>query len=158
MGWGGCCAAPDLRLGLEAAKLINQPARFLLEKGLILPILRLRVVGSQFDDDHVRLPNKGRLELVGVRVREVSNPAQGGAAAPKVAHLKPVAQEIAQLLGIVVLLAVFDARAVSNAIAHTGHLDDAPTTFPVFEIIDLDEFWLELAATAPRNRTGGQRQ
>jgi len=64
-------------------------------------------------------------------------PAHRGAIASKISHLESTAQEVTQLLRIVVLLALFDAVTIGVAVAHAGHLDDAPT-ITVFEILNLE--------------------
>ena len=98
--------------------------RFGVRNKLVLmhPVLRLRVVRSELDNDNVRAACGGVLELFGFPVGQVALFEERGAAASKIFCFEGFAEKFAEHFWVVVFLTFFDASAEGDTV--TNACDD----------------------------------
>ena len=108
-----CCQLRSQRL--------NHLLQVLLEFSAMLPVVRLRVVGAQFDDDDVGLEGQRIFPSRFVHIGEVTLLEHGAGTYSEVLHPVAVAQFLLQQGGIAVLWGHVDAVAVGNAVADASH-------------------------------------
>ena len=89
----------------------------------ILPVLRLRVVSTKFNDHYVGLEGYCVFPRHLVHIRIVALVEHGTGTDAKVLDVVVVAQQLLQLSRIAVDWCKVDAVAISNAVTYASHLD-----------------------------------
>ena len=114
-------ANKHLGLALQFTETLDQVEVIGHVIGLVLPVLRFRIVGSQFDDHHLGFKRVGLLEGSLFPVGLVSLFQEGRSVDPEISDVPPLAQHPAQLSGIAVLGPVLDRGPESYAVTNASH-------------------------------------
>ena len=112
---------PHGRPGRKRAEMIDHRDQVSLERCLVLPVLRLRVIRSELDDDDVRLELGGLGERRLLDVGQVAVTEERRATHAEVSNLVRVAQELTEDPRVVVFAPLFDAGTVRDAVADARH-------------------------------------
>ena len=93
----------------------------------MLPVLRLRVVGTQFDNHHISLERHGIAPCLFVPDRLVALLQERAGTASVVLHHIVAAQQLLQLSGPSLCIAHIDAVAIGDTVADTSHAHSITT-------------------------------
>jgi hypothetical protein len=111
-----------LRLGRQILKNIQHLRQVLSEILSVTPVPGLAVIRPQLNGNDVRLKRQQVAELLLVHVRMIPLIQHHAGADSEIAHIVPLAQKLGKQSRITVLKLIFNSRAVSDTIAHTGNL------------------------------------
>ena len=90
---------------------------------VVRPVARVGIVQPQMNDDEVGFEVESLSELRQLRIRPVAVTEQGGSRVAKVSDVEALAQQLLQHNRIGGVLAVAQAVAIGDAIAHAGHAE-----------------------------------